>query len=130
MPLTTRSKRLLLLSCGHLAVLLGLIGLLLPLIPTSPFMIVAAACYAKSSERFYQMLIRNRHFGPAILRWRNERCVSKGNKIAALVGLAIAFTGSGIFFADTANARMLVVGLALIPMTIVALLPVCRNKAD
>lgn len=130
MPLTTGSKRLLLLSCGHLAVVLGLIGLLLPLVPTSPFMIVAAACYAQSSERFYRMLINNRHFGPAILRWRNKRCISRGHKTAALAMLAVAFTGSGVFFAHTVNARLLVAALALIPITIVALLPVCRGEQD
>lgn len=126
----SKSRRMLLLLCGHVSVVLGLIGLLLPLIPTSPFMIVAAACYARSSERFYRALIRNRYFGPPILRWREERCVPKRIKIYAILMLVVTFSISGLVFAQTATERAVVAAIALIPITVVALLPVCRDCRD
>ena len=125
-----KSKRLLILACGHIALVLGLIGLLLPLVPTSPFMIVAGACYAKTSDKFYQMLIRNRYFGPPILRWREKRCVERRMKRYALAMLAVAFTASGLLFTRTAQEALFVFALALVALSAVLLLPVCRDSEE
>ena len=116
--------------CGHTALVLGLIGLLLPLVPTSPFMIVAGACYAKTSDKFYQMLIRNRYFGPPILHWRENRCVEKRIKLLAYAMLAVAFTMTGVIFTNTHTERLVVFALALIALVAVSFLPVCRNNTN
>ncbi|RDE23052.1 DUF454 domain-containing protein [Motiliproteus coralliicola] len=54
---------------GWVCLLLGLIGVLLPLLPTTPFIILAAYCFSRSSRRFHQMLVGHRLFGPIIRDW-------------------------------------------------------------
>ncbi|MFY0677823.1 MAG: YbaN family protein [Neptuniibacter sp.] len=61
--------RILYLLTGYLCVLLGLIGVLLPLVPTTPFLLVAAFCFSRSSEKLHQYLITHRIFGKLILDW-------------------------------------------------------------
>ncbi len=65
-------RRLLYLCCGFLCLLLGLIGVVLPLLPTTPFILVAAFCFSRSSARFHQRLINNRLFGPLIKEWESH----------------------------------------------------------
>ena len=62
-------RRILLFSLGWLCLLLGLIGVVLPLLPTTPFIILAAYCFSRSSERFHRLLINHRLFGPLIRDW-------------------------------------------------------------
>ena len=56
-------KRRLLIGAGTLSTGLGIIGIFVPILPTTPFLLLAAACYMRSSERFYRWLINNRIFG-------------------------------------------------------------------
>ena len=67
--------RLLLLALGSIALLLGIVGIVVPGLPTTPFILVAAACYARASERFYRWLLRNPTFGPLIGEWRRYRSI-------------------------------------------------------
>lgn len=62
-------KRVLYISGGLVALLLGLIGVLLPLLPTTPFVLVAAWCFARSSQRLHRRLLAHRWFGPLIRDW-------------------------------------------------------------
>lgn len=57
------------LLCGFISLLLGLIGVVLPLLPTTPFVILAAFCFSRSSEKFHQMLLNHRWFGDMIRQW-------------------------------------------------------------
>jgi uncharacterized protein len=81
--------RPLLLLAGHACVLLGLIGAFLPLLPTTPFLLLAAACYVRSSERHYRWLVGNRLFGPILRDWEERRGVTVRTKI---IGLALLWT--------------------------------------
>lgn len=55
-----------LLSVGLLATGLGIVGIFVPLLPTTPFLLLAAACFARSSERFHTWLIEHNHLGPLV----------------------------------------------------------------
>ena len=58
--------RVVLWICGSIALLLGIIGIVVPGLPTTPFILVAAACYARASERFYRWLVHNPTFAPQL----------------------------------------------------------------
>jgi uncharacterized membrane protein YbaN (DUF454 family) len=73
-----------LLSLGVLATAVGMIGILVPLLPTTPFLLLAAACFVRSSDRMYGWLTSNRLFGGFIRDYREQRGVSARAKIMAL----------------------------------------------
>jgi len=88
------SVRLLFLGLGCLAVVIGVVGLFVPLLPTTPFMLLAAACFARASRRFYNWLLNNRTFGPAILEWRQNRSIPYRTKIVAILAMAVTLSAS------------------------------------
>ena len=83
------AARVLWAGLGFLSVALGALGVVLPGLPTTPFLILAAACFARSSDRLYQGLLRNRRFGPLIRQYRAGRGVPRRAKRLALTLMAI-----------------------------------------
>ena len=69
---------------GTLFVGLGLLGIFLPVLPTTPFLLLAAVCYARSSQRFYDWLLNNRWFGEYIRNYREGKGVHLRHKVSAL----------------------------------------------
>src|SRR5690606_2484444 len=64
---------------------LGLVGAILPLVPTTPFLLVAAYAFARSSPRLHDWLLHHPQLGPLIINWRQHRAISRRVKIASLV---------------------------------------------
>lgn len=87
-------KHYVIFFCGWLCVILGLIGALLPVVPTTPFMILALACFAETSPRFHKMLLNNRWIGPPLQQWDQTKTVRRRTKYQAVVMLIIAFSFS------------------------------------
>lgn len=83
--------KLLWLILGLTAVLLGVIGIFLPLMPTTPFMILAAACFAKSSDRLHGWLMAHRVFGPMIDDWQRYRAIPTRTKRVAIGSMVAVF---------------------------------------
>ncbi|MGD8592282.1 MAG: YbaN family protein [Gammaproteobacteria bacterium] len=110
----TASKplRYLLILGGMLSVALGIVGVLLPLLPTTPFMLLAAACFAQSSPRFHNALLKNRLFGPMIKQWQEQRSIPKKSKNQAIFLIVVVFTISIVFFIQDSVARALMVATA------------------
>ena len=79
------------LMCGMTALGLGLIGVVLPLLPTVPFMLLAAFCFARSSERMHAWLIEHRVFGPMIEDWNRSGAIRPSAKRWATVSIAAVF---------------------------------------
>jgi hypothetical protein len=102
--------RALLLTAGTLCVALGLLGIALPLLPTTPFLLLAAACYARASRRFYGWLLSNRTFGPLIYEWRRHHSIPYRTKISAILLMSATLATSIIFFV---KLLWLQIGLAL-----------------
>ncbi len=123
----TMGGRYLFLFLGHLSLIVGAIGLLVPVMPTSPFVIIAAACYARSSERFYRALITNKYFGGDVRRWREHRCVQRRLKIASAFVLTIAFAVSAVFLVSPAWAQWTVGAMGFLAVVAVLYLPVCNE---
>lgn len=76
---------------GILSLLLGLIGIFLPLLPTTPFILLAAACFARSSPRFHAWLRRQSVAGKVIAEWEEHRSMPPGIKPWAYVLMAASF---------------------------------------
>ncbi len=93
----TTAKRRLLIGAGTLCTGLGIIGIFIPILPTTPFLLLAAACYMRSSERFYQWLINNRIFGAYVRNYIEGRGMPIRIKIFTIlllwltIGLSITF---------------------------------------
>ena len=75
----------LLIVLGTLCVALGVLGMFLPLLPTTPFLLLAAICYARSSERFYHWLMTNRWCGEYIRNYREGRGIPLKQKVLTIL---------------------------------------------
>ena len=69
LPVRARLKRAMLVAAGLLSLLLGLLGAVLPGLPTTPFVLLAAACFAQASPRLHQWLVQHRWLGPMVRDW-------------------------------------------------------------
>jgi hypothetical protein len=78
-------RRLLYLSLGFASLGLGAAGVVLPLLPTVPFVLLAAFCFARSSPRLEAKLVEHPRFGPHIRAWRERGAISPAGKRAALL---------------------------------------------
>jgi uncharacterized protein len=97
-PHDSRALRLLFLGLGFAFVGLGIVGAFLPVMPTTPFMLVAAACFARASPRFYNWLLNSRTFGPLIVEWRRYRSIPYRTKLWAIALMAGTLAVSILFF--------------------------------
>ncbi|MBK9214829.1 MAG: YbaN family protein [Chloracidobacterium sp.] len=80
-------RKAILIFVGTLCVGLGLLGMFLPLLPTTVFLLMAAYCYSKSSERFYIWLLTNRYCGTYISNYRSGRGISLRQKVSTITVL-------------------------------------------
>jgi hypothetical protein len=94
----------LLIILGWFFLALGAIGAVLPILPTTPFLVVALALFSRSSPRFHQMLLNNSWFGPTLRQWEQSRTLSRATKykvyalIIAVFSLSIAMFHDNIYF--------------------------------
>ena len=82
---------------GILAVVLGVVGIVLPILPTTPFLLLAAFCFDRSSPKLHNWLISHAHLGPVISNWHEHGAVPRSAKITAVVFMATAFA-IGVYF--------------------------------
>lgn len=85
-------------SLGMIFTGIGLIGVVIPGLPTTPLMILAAACFAKSSQRFYNWIINNRMFGEHVKNYREGDGIPKRTK-PVILGTMWAFVLFAVFIA-------------------------------
>jgi hypothetical protein len=100
------------LVSGLVALALGLLGIVLPLLPTTPFLLLAAFCFARSSPALHDWIIQHPRLGPPIRDWRNHGAISGRAKIAAVAMLAFALV-TGIL-ADLGPRVLAVQGVILL----------------
>jgi uncharacterized membrane protein YbaN (DUF454 family) len=106
-------KRVLLIIVGTAAVIVGIVGIFLPVLPTTPFLLLAATCYAASSKRFYSWLMANRLFGAHLKNYREGRGMSAKVKTGTL-SLMWATMGLSIyFFIESLPLKLLLLGIAI-----------------
>lgn len=115
--------RLVFAGLGTLFVALGVLGIFLPMLPTTPFLLLAAACYARSSRRIFNWLLNHPHFGPLIREWREHRAMPCRAKRTALVLIALSFAISIACFVPGWPARLAMAAAGLVLMAWIARIP-------
>jgi len=84
-------------AAGALALLLGIIGIALPLLPTTPFLLLAAFCFSKGSERVHDWLVAHPRLGTPIREWREHGAISRRAKVAAGIAMVLAIVAAAAF---------------------------------
>lgn len=110
----SRLMRSLYLIVGFAAVILAVAGVILPILPTTPFLLLAAACFARSSKRFHDRLLTNRIAGPIIREWVEHRSIRRQVKRWVYLLMALSF-GSSILMMTSVwyQAMLAVLGIVL-----------------
>lgn len=119
--------RALLLIVGTASLVLGVIGIVLPLLPTTPFLLVTAACYARASTRLYTWLVGQKSLGPIITEWRRSRSLPPGVKTRALMVVAVTFTLS-VILVDALAVRFALVAIGLILAAFLYRIPTAQTE--
>ena len=99
-------KRAAWLSIGILSLALGALGVILPLLPTTPFILVAAFAFAQSSDRLHRWLVEHNIFGSLIANWRRYGAISRSAKITSVFSMGVILL---ISFAVRAPAIVIIV---------------------
>lgn len=106
-------------ALGFLALGLGALGVVLPLLPTTPFVLLAAFAFARSSERWHAWLLRHRIFGPLIIDWREHGAISRPTKAVSAVSMAGVF---GLSVGLGASKTVLIVQAVVLSATAIFVL--------
>ena len=106
--------RSLLVMAGSASLLVGIVGIIIPMLPTTPFVLLAIACYSRSSPRLAAWLEVHPQFGPTLRAWRNEGAISGRAKATAIFAMAL---GYGVVVIGT---KLPLAGSAATAVTLVA----------
>ncbi len=105
-------KKFLLILAGSFSLILGLIGIVVPLLPTTPFLLLSAACFFKSSDKLYNKLISNKYLGSYIKNYREKKGVPRKVKILAISTLWATILFSAIFIINLIWVKILLLVIA------------------
>lgn len=110
----TKVKHTLLIIIGWFFVILGAIGAVLPLLPTTPFLIIALACFAESSPRFHSMLLSNKWFGPPLSQWEQSKTIRRNIKHKVMLLIIATFSISIFILSGRIGLQLMLVCFCLI----------------
>jgi len=111
--ITSKLSRLALILAGNFFVALGILGIFLPLLPTTPFLLLAAACYIRSSERFYNWLMNNKWLGNYIKNYREKKGIPLKVKVLSLSFLWLTIGYSVFFVVNIFLLRVILILIAI-----------------
>lgn len=106
-------KKWSLVGLGSVSVALGVIGIFVPILPTTPFLLVAAACYVRSSQRFYTWLLQHPWFGDYIRNYREGNGIPLFTKITVIALLWLTIGFSVLMVVPVLIGKILLVGIAV-----------------
>ncbi len=106
--------KIILIILGFAFVALGGVGLVLPVLPTTPFLLLAAACFARSSQRFHDWLLNIHVFGSLIKNWQETRSIPSKTKLLAIISIIVVGGSSVIFFIEHLLLKILIATILLL----------------
>jgi uncharacterized membrane protein YbaN (DUF454 family) len=119
----SRLMRSVFLGLGIMALLLGVIGIFLPIMPTTPFILLAAGCFARGSERLHDWMLAQRFAGPIIRNWELHRSMPPWVKPWAFLMMAVSF-GVSIILMDSLWHRIILAIIAAVLAAVLWRIPV------
>ena len=108
-----RGVRALLAVAGTISLALGVVGIYVPGLPTTPFLLLAAACYVRSSERMFRWLVAHPRLGPPVRSFLETRAVSLKIKVSSLILAWAVLGGLALFVVQSAFMKVLLISLGL-----------------
>ncbi|MCF6289210.1 MAG: YbaN family protein [Proteobacteria bacterium] len=112
-------KQKLLIALGWVFVVLGAIGAVLPIMPTTVFLIIALWVFSKSSPRFHKMLLDNKYFGAGLRQWEESKTISKESKRKATTIILITFGVSIAILHSRIGLQIMLVAIAMVLLSII-----------
>ena len=114
-------------GAGSVSLALGAIGIVLPVLPTTPFLLLALACYCRSSERMTHWMLNNKHFGKYVRNYREGKGIPLKTKLFAITILWITIGYSAIFIIPIWIAQIILFAIAAAVTIHLARLPTYRH---
>lgn len=108
---------------GGVSLVLGVIGIFLPGLPTTPFVLLAAACFAKASPRVHQWMLQHPFLGPMLRNWHEHRSLTRRTKAVAIISMVLMISISIWTFSGRIWIQVLLLALAAIGAAVVLRIP-------
>jgi len=124
---TSRLSRILWAFAGTFFLAVGVIGIFLPVLPTTPFLLLSAACYFKGSRRMHDWLLNNRWFGNYLRNYREGKGVSAKVKVISILALWATIGYSAFYAIDILIVRIVLLVVAIAVTLHIASLPNLRR---
>ena len=119
-------KKAFLIIVGTISLILGIIGIVMPVLPTTPFLLLSMACYTKSSDKMYSFIIKNKHLAPYVEYYIDGEGIPLKEKKKAISLIWITISISIIFFIDIVMVKILLVLIASLVSTYIWTRPVAN----
>lgn len=118
-----------LIFIGTVSLCIGVLGIFIPGLPATPFLLLTAALYVRSSERLYRTLITNKYIGSYILKFRSENGMKKGLKLYSVIIMWFMIIISCVFFITPVSIKLFVSVLGIIgTIVMLFILPTANNS--
>lgn len=123
-------KRSIFFTTGTICLIVGVIGVFVPVLPTTPFLLLSAACYLRSSRRMYDWLYSNRFFGEYMRNYREGKGLSLRSKLLTLTILWLTISYSAFYIVDFWAVQALLFTIAIAVSVHILLLPTLRKASN
>jgi len=121
--------KLVLIILGTISLFLGILGIFIPGLPTTPFILLTAGLYARSSEKLYRQLLINKYLGPFISDFRKNKGLNIQTKIYSIILMWTMIFVSAYFFMNTLMPRIILVTAGIVGTVVMGfLIPTIKNK--
>ena len=107
------TQKVVFIILGWLCLLLGILGIFLPVLPTTPFALLAAYFFSKSSEKLHAWLLRQKHLGPLIQNWESYGVIRPRAKVLATVTMVVLFSYTNLFVPVSIFIKILINSIAV-----------------